>query len=391
MFVNTHIHSPYSFSSFDSIEQAVVFAKEENVGVLGINDFGTVEGYPVFADICKKYGIYPLFNIEFATLIEEDRIRQLRWNDIANPGIMYFCGKALNYPPLLSGDSKNLLGSIWKGSQDRIWKMLSIINDYLRSLSLDTLLDYQNIRAVYAKQAVRERHIAKALYMSFVEKWNDPSLLLQKFRYLFQEESFSADLADSVVMQNEIRSRLLKPGKVGYVDENYESCIRLYEAKSMVLSAGGIPCYPFFLDSAHEITETEKDIVVLERRLNELGIYAVEFISNRVPFDCLKNYVRFFNERGYCVSFGTEHCTPERYSLVPGTQGGRPFDSELERIAFEGAAIYAAHQELHKQNRPGYVDESGNKLIARNRMREFIRIGEEAIRRTTQQVITCSV
>ncbi len=381
MHVNTHIHTPYSFSSFDSVEQAVLLAKEEDVGVLGINDFDTVEGHSLFSEICNQHGIYPIFNIEFATLIEEDRIRALRWNDITYPGVMYLCGKALNFPTSFDCDSKNLLASIWKVSQDRIWKIISNINDYLQSLSLDIVLDYQQIRNLYAKQAVRERHLSKALYMQLVKKWNDPNILLQKIRLLFKDESFTADLSDAVTMQNEIRNHLFKPGKIAYVNEDYSSFARFFNVKYLILQTGGIPCYPLSLDISQGLTEKENNIGFFINALLELGIYAVEFISNRVSFDLLKTYVHAFHEKGFCISFGTEHCTPERYSLIPGTLGGRPFDPELEQIAYEGACIYAAHQELHKQNRSGFVDETGKKLINQNKIKDFIRIGDEAIKK----------
>ena len=388
MYVNTHIHTPYSFSSFDSIEQAVMLAKEECVGVLGINDFNTIDGHVLFAEVCAKHNIFPIFNIEFATIFEADKANNFRWNDVSHPGIMYLCGKALDFPIKLNADSKNLLATVWKISQDRIWKILFNINDYMRSLSIDIFLDYQKIRSLYAKQAVRERHIAKALYMSFVEKWNDPNLLLEKFRNLFKDDTFSADLADAVFLQNEIKNRLLRPGNIGYVDEKYAAHVRFYEAKSLILGSGGIPCYPFFLGRSDDVTEKEKPINTLMSELVELGIHAVEFISNRVPFDKLKDYVRAFQKNGFCVSFGTEHCTLERFSLIPGTFGGRPFDSELEEISYEGACIYAAHQELHKQNRPGFVDDSGKLLIHQNRLKDFIRIGDEAIKKVSLREVT---
>lgn len=390
MHVNTHIHTPFSFSSFDSIDQAVMLAKEECVGVLGINDFDTLDGHELFAEACEKYNVFPIFNIEFATLIEQDWVKGFRWNDIAYPGIMYLCGKALDFPIKPNCDSKNLLATVWKVSQDRIWKIINNINEYMKLLSLDIVLDYQEIRALYAKQAVRERHLAKALYMSFVEKWNDPNLLLKKFCNLFKDDTFTADLADAVLLQNEIRNRLFRPGKAGYIDENYATHVKFFEAKSLILCSGGIPCYPVFLDSSQDATEKEKSITALISELQELEIHAVEFISNRVSFDKLKKYVRAFHELGFCVSFGTEHCTLERYSLIPGTLGGRPFDAELEEIAYQGACIYAAHQQLHKQGRPGFVDDAGKRLIHQNRLNDFIRVGDEVIKKVTQRATALS-
>lgn len=37
--VNAHIHTPYSFSAFGSIDQALDAALAEDVKVVGINDF----------------------------------------------------------------------------------------------------------------------------------------------------------------------------------------------------------------------------------------------------------------------------------------------------------------------------------------------------------------
>jgi hypothetical protein len=41
---NTHIHSPYSYSAFESIEQSLFLAAEEHVDILGINDFYITDG-----------------------------------------------------------------------------------------------------------------------------------------------------------------------------------------------------------------------------------------------------------------------------------------------------------------------------------------------------------
>ena len=61
--VNSHIHTPYSFSAFESIEQAFEMARSEGVRVLGINDFFVTDGYDEFGRTAGKYGIYPIFSI----------------------------------------------------------------------------------------------------------------------------------------------------------------------------------------------------------------------------------------------------------------------------------------------------------------------------------------
>ena len=48
MKINGHIHSPYSFSAFKSIAEAVRLAALEDVMVLGINDFYMRDGFAEF-------------------------------------------------------------------------------------------------------------------------------------------------------------------------------------------------------------------------------------------------------------------------------------------------------------------------------------------------------
>lgn len=384
---NTHVHSPYSFSSFDSIRQIVSFAKEEQIVALGINDFNTFDGFLEFADTCEEFGIYPLFNIEFITLSQEDKIKRARWNDPVNTGIMYLCGKGLNKNPVLSRNSRNLMASIWKGTQDRIWKMIDLLNEYMHKKDIDISLDYNQVRYKYAKNSVRERHIAKALYLAFTEKWNDPVKLGAAFKRLFNDPDFSVDLCDSVNMQNEIRKRLLKAGQTAYVEEKPDAFMEFSEAKTLILEAGGIPCYPLLADDLKNCTEMETDISLLASKLLEMGIYAVEFISNRTPFEMLKKYSRYFWKKGFCVTFGTEHNTSERFSLVPCAKKGFPFDKELECIAYGGTCIIAAHQEFHDQNKPGFIDKQGLKKVSPPKLKEFIKIGDEAIKRAVYTIM----
>ena len=43
--VNAHVHTPYSFSAFETMTDLFTQATKENISVLGITDFITVEGY----------------------------------------------------------------------------------------------------------------------------------------------------------------------------------------------------------------------------------------------------------------------------------------------------------------------------------------------------------
>src|SRR5690606_3457649 len=103
--INTHIHTPYSFSSFTAIEQAFLMAKKEGVSVLGINDFYTTDGFTEFAANAQKAKTFALFNIDFMALKRDLQEAGVRVNDPKNPGRTYICGKGLQYPVKMSDAS----------------------------------------------------------------------------------------------------------------------------------------------------------------------------------------------------------------------------------------------------------------------------------------------
>ena len=79
--VNAHLHTPYSFSAFDDIPQALNMAVKEDVKIVGINDFYTTDGYAEWDTECRKRGLCPLFNIELISLNRDDQANNIRVND----------------------------------------------------------------------------------------------------------------------------------------------------------------------------------------------------------------------------------------------------------------------------------------------------------------------
>ena len=76
--VNAHLHTPYSFSAFSELTEALDRAVQENVAVVGINDFYTTAGYEAWNTGCAERKLYPLFNIEFISLNTADQQAGLR-------------------------------------------------------------------------------------------------------------------------------------------------------------------------------------------------------------------------------------------------------------------------------------------------------------------------
>jgi sulfopyruvate decarboxylase TPP-binding subunit len=60
-----------------------------------------------------------------------------------------------------------------------------------------------------------------------------------------------------------------------------------------------------------DYTEFESDPEKLYNSLKQLGIECIELIPCRNDSDILKNFVEFFHKKGFIITFGTEHNTPE--------------------------------------------------------------------------------
>lgn len=378
--VNSHIHTPYSFSAFNSIEHAVNLASEQQVNVLGISDFNTVEGHAEFNELCRKNHIYPLFGIESITLVRKDKEDGVKWNDPKNPGIVYICGKALDFPMTFPSASVAKLRSLWQGTQENITQAIIKVGNRCADIGLPVALDYESIKARYAKNTVRERHVTRALFDAMAESIPDKGKRLSAYRKLFSSEKFDADLDNNALVQDQIRNFLLKAGTPCFVEEDTKSFLTPQECNQLILSGGGIPCYPVFADDSLELSTREKDVEKLAISLRTLGYQMVEFIPLRNSFDHLKNYVRYFHESGFPVVFGTEHNTPSLIPMTPAARNNTPFDQELLKISYQGACVLAAHQHERNNGRPGFVDAVGNRVVDQTNMAEFAGIGDAAIK-----------
>ena len=168
--VNNHIHTPYSFSAFSSIEEAVRMADSENVKILGINDFYVTEGYKEFIEKCRLYHIFPLLNFELIGISREDQESGIRVNDPGNPGRTYISGKGLAYPSILPLEQQQKLDRVLKESNSQVAKMIDLLNKWLEFQRVYISLSVKEIMEEHAMDSLRERHVAKALRIKLDEK-----------------------------------------------------------------------------------------------------------------------------------------------------------------------------------------------------------------------------
>jgi hypothetical protein len=357
---NGHIHTPYSFSSFPDMSTIFSMAKNESIAVLGINDFFVADGFREFIDGSLRNKVFPLFNIEFIGLLKEEQKNGIRINDPNNPGRIYFSGKGLDYP-FKPGFLNGLkLKSVVRESQNQIKAMITKLNRLIEPVDPSLALSYDKIKARHARDLVRERHLALALRTAVTETYPDPGDQMEFIETLYGGKKSKADPANPAQLENEIRSNLLKSGGAAFVSEDENSFLELPAIVKIILKAGGIPCYPVLLDdSSGNYTEFEKDWEKLYKSLNDKRISCIELIPGRNSLPVLSDFVHFFHDRNFIVTFGTEHNTPDLLPLTVTAKGQEPLGSDLKQIAWDGVCVIAAHQYLRARGMQGYVMPDG--------------------------------
>ena len=170
--VNGHFHTPYSFSAFRDLRQVFDMAKEEQVKILGINDFYTMAGYEEFQDLAEDYKLFPMFNIEFMGLLKDEQKNGIRVNDPTNPGRTYFSGKGLDFPVSLEGSSLKKLENVRAESLNQTRKMVELASQQLQTVDPELTLDYDDILDKYTRGMVRERHIARVIRIKIFDKYS---------------------------------------------------------------------------------------------------------------------------------------------------------------------------------------------------------------------------
>lgn len=387
--VNSHIHLPPNFSAFDSVEQAVGLAAEQNVRVLGVSNYYDYSVYRDFARLAESHGIYPLYGIEIIALLEDLQQAGVKINDPGNPGKMYLCGKGISRFDPMSVEADALLNVIRRKDSERMAAMIERMSETFSHSGVETGLDEATVKQDVVQRHgcpistvyLQERHVAQ----SFQERLFDS--MAAEDRPAVLERLFGipckAGADDAVGVQNEIRSHLMKAGKPAYVDETFVDFDHAYR---LVLALGGIPCYPTLADGAKAICAFEDPVDDLIGKIKSRGIHSTEFIPVRNTPEALLTYVPAMRDAGLVVTAGTEHNTRDLIPLEPTCVDGVPIPEDVRAVFYEGICVVAAHQHLRSLGKAGFVDDFGrpNPEFASDeeRIAAFAKIGNSLIHRT---------
>ncbi len=376
--VNGHIHTPYSFSAFSGVNPIFEMAVNEDIKILGINDFYTTGGYLEFHDNAVENWVFPLFNIEFIALDRDLQKKGIRVNDPNNPGRTYFSGKGLDFPESLDSEHIAIVEQVKAESLRQVETMVTKTNSVLAEINSDIRLDYQDIRKNYARDLVRERHIAKALRISIAEKYPDFAERKSFLTALYGGKEPKANPESNSSVEIEIRNNLLKAGGRAFVEEDEKAFLSVDAVIDIISNAGGIPCYPVLLDDPKgNITDYEADRDALFADLSGKNIFCIELIPGRNDAGILVDFVRFFHSKGFIILFGTEHNTPDMIPLTVSSRNQEPLSDEMKKISFDGACIIAAHQYLRAQGLESQVMQWNH--ISKEEQKSILTLGRAVV------------
>jgi hypothetical protein len=382
--VNGHIHTPYSFSAFENIPQIFEMARRERIMAVGINDFFVTDGYEPFYREALKNNVFPLFNIEFISLLKKEQQEGIRINDPNNPGRCYFSGKGLDFPIRLEKKLKDKLDRVVSESQEQVKEMISKCNNWFDTLQVNIQLDFSSIRKNFARELVRERHIAKAIRVAVFEKHTNEPGREKCFALMFGGKEPKSAMTDIPGLENEIRGNLLKSGGKAFVEEDENAFMSLDEVIEIITSSGGIPCYPVLLDDKNgAYTEYERDPEMLYKELTNRNIACIELIPGRNDAGHLQRFVEFFHRKDFIILMGTEHNAPDMIPLTCDTRDRKPLNDFMRRVAYQGACVVAAHQYLRARGGQGLIGTSG--LPGLQEKDYLIELGSNVIRYTNEK------
>ena len=310
--------------------------------------------------------------------MKDEQSRGIRINDPNNPGRIYFCGKGLDFPFHLKPANLDALDAVKEESQVQLKAMLARLNNMIKEAGLPFHLDFEVIRKSFAKELVRERHIAKAVRSLAAVNFSSEEARKDFLEMLYGGKKSRYGFDETAAIENEIRSNILKAGGTAFVEEDEKSFLPVNTIISIIADAGGIPCYPVLLDDpSGKFTEFESDPAKLSGSLRRLGVGCIELIPGRNSHRILEDFTEFFDSEKFVITFGTEHNTPEMVPLNVTARGGVPLGARLGQINRRGVSVIAAHQYLRSRGENGFIKSDGRPDSWK--IDEFASLGEAVI------------
>ncbi len=272
--VNMHCHTFFSYNGYGHSPTSLAWlARERGWHALETVDFDVLDGVEETLTACDTVGLRGASGMETRVFCPTFADRE--FNSPGEPGVIYYVGAGFvpqSIPPSAGGVFRDMRTR----SAKRNRRMIARLNAYLDPVTIDYADD---VLPLTPSGNATERHMVIAYDGAARARYPARGDLLAYWAQKLELDVATVDefLGDEPYPHDEIRSKLMKRGGVGYVQPGPEAFPPLERVNEAIMASGAIPSYPF-LDG---MSEGEGDMDALLRFLMEKGVAALTVIPDR--------------------------------------------------------------------------------------------------------------
>lgn len=236
---NMHCHTFFSFNAYGHSPTSLAWlARQRGYKLMGIVDFDVLDGVDEFLDACYLTGVRGSTGIETRIYLPEFAAHEM--NSPGEPGVLYHMGIGFTTSQV-TPEAAALIAQLREQSAQRNLGLIGRVNAYLSPVTVDYAAD---VLPLTPNGNATERHIVVA-YIRAAERTYPAEAERVRFwadRLQMDASKTATLMADSPAFQNQIRSRLMKKGGVGYVQPGHDTFPPLEKLHSMILACQALPC-----------------------------------------------------------------------------------------------------------------------------------------------------
>ncbi len=273
--VNMHFHSFFSYNAEDySPSQIAWESRKKGLYAAGLCDFDVLDGLEEFVQAGYLLGLRTSVSVETRAYLDE-----YADVDISSPGeqgVTYIMGAG--FARMLKAGTSQAIGLA--GYRERARQRNEALINRINSAMSDIAVSYEkDVLPLTPAGAATERHIVKAYINKIKKVFGSPEAITRFLSGLLgkNEDEALVILADMPVLEEAIRSKLVKRGGVGYEQPSRGTFPPVDEFVKWVSSCGAIPMVTW-LDGT---SKGERDARALLECMSVKGCVALNIIPDR--------------------------------------------------------------------------------------------------------------
>ena len=236
---NMHCHTFFSFNAYGHSPTSLAWlGRQRGYKLMGIVDFDVLDGVDEFLDACALTEVRGSAGIETRTYLPE--FAKYEINSPGEPGVLYHMGIGFTTTDVAPAAAA-IIKQLREQSAQRNLGLIERVNAYLDPVKADYATD---VLPLTPAGNATERHIVTA-YIGVAERvYPDAG---DRAAFWSSRLDLPLDKTESLMQnlpafQNQIRSRLMKKGGVGYVQPGHDTFPPVDKLHDLILACGALPC-----------------------------------------------------------------------------------------------------------------------------------------------------